>query len=149
MQWMAWLWLALLILFIYVEVSTVTMVSLWFAAGALTALLASLFQAELWLQVVLFVVVRGIVRHPLGLFSAYLVISGGLGNIIDRARLGYVVDMLHLEFWPSYPTFNVADMCIVCGVIVGMLYYLFLYDKYDAVKKEEEANDGEPDAADE
>lgn len=65
MQWMAWLWLALLILFIYVEVSTVTMVSLWFAAGALAALLASLFQAELWLQVVLFVVVSGVMLAAL------------------------------------------------------------------------------------
>ena len=58
---------------------------------------------------VLFVVVRGIVRHPLGLFSAFLVISGGLGNIIDRARLGYVVDMFELTFM-EYPVFNIADM---------------------------------------
>ena len=65
MQWMAWLWLALLIVFIYVEVSTVTMVSLWFAAGSLAALLASMFNAELWLQVVLFVVVSGVMLAAL------------------------------------------------------------------------------------
>ena len=79
---------------------------------------------------VLFVVVRGIVRHPLGLFSAFLVISGGLGNIIDRARLGYVVDMFDLTFM-EYPVFNIADMCIVCGCILGCIYYLWFYEKYD------------------
>ena len=51
------IWLALMILFMIVEASTVTMVSLWFAAGALAALLASLLGAPIWLQVLLFLVV--------------------------------------------------------------------------------------------
>ena len=92
---------------------------------------------------VLFVVVRGIVRHPLGLFSAFLVISGGLGNIIDRARLGYVVDMFDLTFM-DYPVFNIADMCIVCGCILGCIYYLWFYEKYD----KKDAGHGTCDAAD-
>ena len=58
----------------------------------------------------------------------------GLGNIIDRLRLGYVVDMLHFQFWPSYPTFNVADMCIVCGAILGAVYYVLIYEKHDGRK---------------
>lgn len=65
MQWMAWIWLALLLVFIYTEVSTVTMVSLWFAVGSLVALVASLLDAELWLQVVLFVVVSGVMLAAL------------------------------------------------------------------------------------
>ena len=92
---------------------------------------------------VLFVVVRGIVRHPLGLFSAFLVISGGLGNIIDRARLGYVVDMFELTFM-DYPVFNIADMCIVCGCILGCIYYLWFYEKYD----KKDTGHGTCDAAD-
>ena len=75
--------------------------------------------------------VRRIVRHPLGVCAGALIISGGLGNIFDRVRLGYVVDMLHLEFWPSYPVFNVADICVVCGAALGAVYYLWLYEKYD------------------
>ena len=63
-----------------------------------------------------------------------LIVSGGLGNIIDRLRLGYVVDMLHFQFWPSYPTFNVADMCIVCGAILGAVYYVLIYEKHDGRK---------------
>lgn len=89
------------------------------------------------LLVALYVLVRGIVRHPVGILAACLVISGGIGNLIDRARLGYVVDMFHFTFWPSYPVFNIADMCIVVGAILGGVYYMFLYEKYDQPKKGE------------
>ena len=92
---------------------------------------------------VLFVVVRGYVRHPLGLLAASLVISGGLGNIIDRARLGYVVDMFDLTFM-NYPVFNIADICIVCGCFLGCAYYLWFYEKYDKKGK----TDGKADADD-
>ena len=75
-----------------------------------------------------------IVRHPLGVWSLSAVIGGGVGNLIDRVRLGYVVDMLHFQFWPSYPTFNVADVCIVSGAILGAIYYVLLYEKHDRRK---------------
>lgn len=77
------------------------------------------------------VLIRRIVRHPLGVAAGFLILSGGLGNIIDRVRLGYVVDMFHLEFWPSYPTFNVADICVVCGGIGFCVYYLFFHGRGD------------------
>ena len=80
---------------------------------------------------VLALLVRRMVRHPLGVCACCLIVSGGLGNILDRVRLGYVVDMLHLEFWPSYPVFNVADICVVCGAVLGAVYYLWFYEKYD------------------
>ena len=51
------IWLALMIFFLIAEAATVVMVSLWFAAGALTALIASLLGAPLWLQILLFLVV--------------------------------------------------------------------------------------------
>ena len=75
--------------------------------------------------------IRRVVRHPLGLAACFLVLAGGLGNIIDRVRLGYVVDMFHFEFWPSYPVFNVADICVVCGAVLGVIYYLWFYEKHD------------------
>jgi signal peptidase II len=77
------------------------------------------------------VLTRRIVRHPLGVIACCLILSGGIGNIIDRFRLGYVVDMFHLEFWPSYPVFNVADICVVVGGIALCVYCLFFYDKYE------------------
>ena len=93
---------------------------------------------------VIFVLARKIVRHPLGVAACCLVVSGGIGNLIDRFRVGYVVDMFHFEFWPSYPVFNVADMCIVCGAILGAIYYLWIYEKYDA-KPKKGASDGDSD----
>ena len=50
-------WLVLLVVFLVVEAATVTVISLWFAAGALVALIASLLGAALWLQVLLFLTV--------------------------------------------------------------------------------------------
>ena len=77
------------------------------------------------------ILIRRIVRHPVGVMAGFLILSGGLGNIVDRVRLGYVVDMFHLEFWPSYPVFNVADICVVCGAALAAVYYLWLYEKHD------------------
>ena len=77
------------------------------------------------------ILIRRIVRHPVGVMAGFLILSGGLGNIVDRVRLGYVVDMFHLEFWPSYPVFNVADICVVCGALLGAVYYLWFYEKDD------------------
>ncbi len=57
MNWDTILWLCLLVVFLAVESGTVMIVSLWFAGGALAAMVASLLGAEIWLQVVLFLAV--------------------------------------------------------------------------------------------
>lgn len=100
----------------------------------------SSFSGQRWLLVgltslillaVLAALFRRIVRHPLGVLAGCLILSGGLGNIIDRVRLGYVVDMFHFQFWPAYPVFNVADVCVVSGALLAAVYYLWFYEKYD------------------
>ena len=91
---------------------------------------------------ILAALVRRVVRHPLGVLAGCLIVSGGLGNILDRVRLGYVVDMFNFQFM-DYPVFNVADMCIVCGCVLGLIYYQWFYEKYD---KKEGAH-GDADAA--
>ena len=68
------------------------------------------------LAAVLWVLARRIVRHPLGICACCLILSGGIGNIIDRLRLGYVVDMIETQFM-DFPVFNVADCFITCGCI--------------------------------
>lgn len=60
MNWAAIIWLVMMVFFIWIEASTITMISLWFAAGALVALIASMLGAEVWLQAVLFVVVSAL-----------------------------------------------------------------------------------------
>ena len=97
----------------------------------------SSFSGQRWLLVavtgaivlaVAVLLARRVMRHPLGDAAGFLILSGGVGNIVDRVRLGYVVDMFHLEFWPTYPVFNVADICIVCGAVLGAVYYLWLHE---------------------
>ena len=60
MNWAAILWLVLLVIFLIAEAATVTMVSLWFAAGALAALLVGLVHGPLWLQILAFVAVSAV-----------------------------------------------------------------------------------------
>ena len=107
----------------------------------------SSFSGSRWLLVgvtcaiVVFVTVlliRRVVRHPLGVAACCMVISGGLGNIIDRVRLGYVVDMFNLLFM-NYPVFNVADILVVCGAVLGCVYYLWFYERYDKAVKHHDA----------
>ena len=50
--------------------------------------------------------------------------GGGLGNMIDRIRLGYVVDMIETKFI-TFPVFNVADCFITCGCILLMVHLAF------------------------
>ena len=53
--------------------------------------------------------------------------GGGLGNMIDRIRLGYVVDMIETKFM-VFPVFNVADCFITCGC-VAVMASLILFNK--------------------
>lgn len=108
-----------------------------------TALLLGMTVVLLLVMAVL--LVRRIVRHPLGVIACVLILGGGIGNMIDRVTLGYVVDMFDLLLF-EYPVFNLADCFVVVGAILGSIYYLWLYEKYDAPKKE--GADGTEDPAD-
>ena len=78
--------------------------------------------------------IKKIVRHPLGVIAGLLILGGGIGNYIDRIVLGYVVDMLDLQFM-HYPIFNLADCFVVVGAILGAAYYLWFYEKCDKREK--------------
>ncbi len=56
-----------------------------------------------------------------------LIYAGGLGNMIDRLRVGYVVDMIKTEFM-DFPVFNVADCFITCGCVL-LLVHLFFFNR--------------------
>ena len=66
---MNFVWIGLLVIFIVVEAVTVSMVSVWFAAGALAALLVSLLGGEIWLQGVAFVTVSAVTLAMLRPFA--------------------------------------------------------------------------------
>ena len=81
-------------------------------------------------------------------WAILLIISGGLGNMIDRIfRGGYVVDFLHFTFWDSFPVFNVADCAIVIGGTMLVLYLIsgifkeYRNKKKDAIKEYKEKSE--------
>ena len=59
--------------------------------------------------------------RPFLKLGAGLLTGGAIGNLIDRIRIGFVVDFFDFRVWPI---FNVADICIVCGV--ACLAYVLL-----------------------
>lgn len=58
--------------------------------------------------------------------SLTLILSGAVGNLIDRVLLGYVVDMFEVTFI-NYPVFNFADCCVVVGAVLFCVYVMFIY----------------------
>ena len=97
----------------------------------------SSFKGMQWLFLVVFIVFTvGVVwefikkKMPFTTFERWCIAAiyaGGLGNMIDRLRLGYVVDMIKTEFM-NFPVFNVADSFITCGCIL-LLVHLFFFNR--------------------
>ena len=90
----------------------------------------SSFLGQQWLFALIFTIFTAalayeMVKNTMG-FKAFerwclvAIWAGGLGNMIDRVRLGFVVDMIELEFM-RFPVFNVADCFITCGAIALMV----------------------------
>lgn len=80
--------------------------------------------AVIFVIVVIFALVKNILKGPLGRWSAVLVMAGAVGNAIDRVMNGYVVDMFQLQF-VNFAIFNVADIFItVCGILF-CVYIIF------------------------
>lgn len=86
----------------------------------------SMLQNQQWFFTLVTITVIGtaifyLIKHIKGswllVIGLSLVISGGLGNFIDRLRLGYVVDMVHLDF-VDFAIFNVADSYLTVGVAI-------------------------------
>ena len=65
-------------------------------------------------------------NQPMVKLGAGLLVGGAVGNLIDRVRIGYVVDFFDFRIWPI---FNVADICIVCGVACLAYYLLRIPDE--------------------
>ena len=97
----------------------------------------SMLEGQRWLFILIFGVLTVLLlleyfkfRMPFTAIERWLIAAiyaGGLGNIIDRVRLGYVVDMIHTDFM-NFPVFNVADCFITCGCI-GLMLHLIFFNK--------------------
>ena len=64
-----------------------------------------------------------------------LILSGAIGNIIDRIALGYVRDFVYFELI-NFAVFNFADSCLTIGTIVLIIYIIFFYSKDEKLAKE-------------
>jgi signal peptidase II len=98
--------------------------------GISLGLLTAGSDSARWLLVAMTAVIAGVVAWWLtreeqrgDQLAMGLVLGGALGNIVDRARLGYVFDFLDLHFGEFRPflVFNVADACISIGVVILIL----------------------------
>jgi signal peptidase II len=73
----------------------------------------------------------------IALISLGLITGGAIGNIIDRLRLGYVVDFIYVKII-NFAIFNIADSCVVVGAILLGIYALFIYKEPVKEPKTEE-----------
>lgn len=105
-----------------------------------TGMAFSLLEGGRWFFLVLTIaalvlmvlaVVKKWVVHPTGLWALAAIAGGAVGNLIDRIRFGYVVDMIEVEFM-DFAVFNVADSFVVCGAVLLVIYEIF----FDKQKKE-------------
>jgi len=89
--------------------------------GAAFGILKNQVQLFIFLSILAVILIYPALRnnkykeYPFYNISLALVLAGALGNLIDRLRLGYVIDFLDFRIWP---VFNVADSAITIGAIL-------------------------------
>ena len=125
-------------------------INIWytFNTGAAWSILAN--------QTILLIILSLLILVGLTLFAIFykssstlysiavgLIYGGAIGNLIDRIFLGGVRDFIRLEFWPSFPIFNIADCCLTIGAILLCVYFLFFFSILN--KKSSVANEGKID----
>ena len=99
----------------------------------------SILEGQQWLFALIFAVFAVAIvweftkkKLPFTTFERFLIVAifaGGLGNMIDRLRLGYVIDMIATEFM-DFPVFNVADIFISCGCVLLLVHLIFFNRKF-------------------
>ena len=99
----------------------------------------SMLEGQQWLFAIVFALFAVFIvwefskkRLPLKAFERWCIVAVfdcGLGNMIDRLRLGYVVDMIKTEFM-DFPVFNVADCFITCGCILLIAHLIFFNKEF-------------------
>ena len=108
----------------------------------------SLFSDHTWILALISLVMsvllaiavwKPLFRHPFGRTALALLLGGAVGNLIDRALLGFVTDMFETTF-VHFAIFNVADIGVVVGGILLCLHVIFAFGKGWKEEKEEEEN---------
>ncbi len=95
-----------------------------------------LFPGQQWILIgltsLLMLVILGVLlsgkfrRYKMVNLCGVLIVAGGVGNLIDRLVHGYVIDFLYFKAI-NFPIFNLADTFVVCGAVLFLIYFLFVY----------------------
>lgn len=99
-------------------------------------------QATVITAVMVYLIKRRRKDHWCLLLSLSLIAAGGIGNLIDRAVNGYVVDFLDFHIWP---VFNVADISVCTGCGLLALYMFFIEPRRNGDKKQSTVQDATAD----
>lgn len=100
----------------------------WSMFSGYTAIL-SLLSATVIVAAIVYIIVKKPKSHML-MTSLILILSGGIGNLYDRIVYKYVVDFLDFRMI-DFPVFNFADICVVCGAALLIVYALFFEKRGD------------------
>ena len=116
-----------------------------------TGVAFSMFSDNRWILVgatsvmliaVLAFFLSGKITDKIELFSLSLLLSGGVGNLIDRISLGYVIDYIDVRII-NFAIFNLADICICVGafLLCVAVYFSDKKEKEEKLAKENEFNE--------
>ncbi len=121
---------------------------LYFKYTENTGVAFSMFSDNRWLligvtSVMLIVVLAfflsGKVTEKLEQFSLALILAGGVGNLIDRISLGYVIDFIDVRII-NFAIFNIADICICVGAFL-LCVAVYISDKKEQKEKKDKAGE--------
>ena len=120
----------------------------------------SMLEGQRWIFIPITVIIGSLIlimmlRSPLRCYPIFnatcvLILSGAIGNLIDRIAYGYVIDFLYFRLI-DFPIFNFADCCVVVGAGLLFVFLLFILKDDDMplrtlffgiVKKNKEKTDG-------
>ena len=121
----------------------------------------SMLEGQRWIFIPITLIIGGLIlammlrsplrRYPLFNVTSILILSGAIGNLIDRIAYGYVIDFLYFRLI-DFPIFNFADCCVVVGAGLLFIFVLFVMKEDDDMplrtlflgieKKEKEKKDG-------
>lgn len=113
-----------------------------------TGVAFSMFSDNRWILViatsvmlaaVLAFFLSGKLSGKLEVFSLSLLLSGGVGNLIDRISLGYVIDYIDVRII-NFAIFNIADICICVGAFL-LCVAVYFSDRKEKEEKQEKANE--------
>ena len=92
--------------------------------------LVTIFSILLILGIIVYVIVKR--KDITNFYPFILILSGSIGNLIDRLFRGYVIDFIKIHIF-DFPCFNIADICVTFGIIWLILWCIFKLIKKDKI----------------